>query len=243
MVTIQLEKSKSDDCWILTAPSAQHLSLPNLETSWFVPERLNSDLTLTGQAQGRGTTYFMQYQQQQLVLRHYRRGGLVGKVIQDSFLYTGMHNTRPYRELQLLEQLTQWGLPSPKPIGGRVTRKGLWWRGDLLSELIPNASDVHQVLRSRALSEFEWRHVGATIRRFHNKQVFHHDLNIHNIMLDSEGQAWLIDFDKCGIRSGEGWKQANLERLLRSLRKEKQQSGHYYFEEDVWRFLIEGYRG
>ena len=115
----------------------------------------DSTLTLTGQAQGRGTTYFMQYQQQHIVLRHYRRGGLIGRLVQDSFLFTGLTNTRPYRELQLLEQLAQWGLPSPKPIGGRVNKTGFVWRGDLLSELIPNAQDVHQILLARPLSDLE----------------------------------------------------------------------------------------
>ena len=33
-------------------------------------------------------------------------------------------------------------------------------------------------------------------------------------------KCWLIDFDKCGQKSGDSWKQGNLERLHRSFVKE-----------------------
>ena len=112
----------------------------------------------------------------------------------------------------------------------------------MITARIDGAQDVHNVLMQRSLSKLEWHHIGATIVRFHQHQVFHHDLNIHNIMLDAKGQAWLIDFDKCGIKSGNRWKQANLQRLLRSLQKEANNYSNYGFKHENWRSLIEGYR-
>jgi len=215
------------------------LSPPSLD--WFNVERLPNEFDIIGQATGRGTTWFLRYQCNDYVLRHYKRGGAVARVSEDSFIYLSLSRTRPVQELSLLVKLQRWHLPAPRPIAGLVTRNGLTWQGDLITAKIDGAEDVHNVLLQRPLNTMEWRHIGATIRRFHQRQVFHHDLNIHNIMLDSEGQAWLIDFDKCGIKRGNGWKRANLKRLLRSLEKESKKNSDYGFEERNWQSLLEGY--
>lgn len=100
---------------------------------------------------------------------------------------------------------------------------------------------MHDILSSRRPASSTWFEIGATIARFHQHQVYHHDLNIHNIMQDDTGKIWLIDFDKCAIKTGEGWKKQNLMRLLRSLRKEQQRVTDYQFEESDWQHLLEGY--
>jgi 3-deoxy-D-manno-octulosonic-acid transferase len=71
--------------------------------------------------------------------------------------------------------------------------------------------------------------------------VFHSDLNCHNLLLDADGRAWIVDFDKCGIRSGEDWKAQNLERLLRSLRKEQGRRPGFHWDETGWDVLLQAY--
>ena len=61
--------------------------------------------------------------------------------------------------------------------------------------------------------------LGLEVHQLHNEQVYPADLNCHNLMLDASGKPWIVDFDKCEFRAGEKWKQTNLERRLRSLRK------------------------
>lgn len=217
------------------------LSLPKPEIDWFNVEDLPAEIEVTGQATGRGTTWFLRHHNCDLVLRHYRRGGAIAKLSEDKFIYLGEGQTRPVQELNLLVKLQHWHLPAPQPIAGRVIRKGLIWQGDLITAKIESAEDTHNVLLQRSLTPMEWRHIGATIRRFHQRQVFHHDLNIHNIMLDTEGQAWLIDFDKCAIKRGRDWKKANLDRLLRSLQKESNQHPSYNYQPQDWHSLLEGY--
>ena len=51
---------------------------------------------ITGQATGRGTTYFFQHNKNEYVLRHYRRGGLIGKVLSDQYMYTGIEKCELY---------------------------------------------------------------------------------------------------------------------------------------------------
>jgi 3-deoxy-D-manno-octulosonic acid kinase len=50
--------------------------------------------------------------------------------------------------------------------------------------------------------------------------VDHADLNAHNILFDASGQGWMIDFDRSHLRiPATAWREANLQRLQRSLRK------------------------
>ena len=176
---------------------------------------------ITGQAQGRGITWFVQTAQGEAALRHYRRGGLLGKLIQDQYLFTGWDNTRSHRELMLLQHLQQQGVHVPQPLAARTVKCGLFYRADLITGKIPAAQDLVGILTTRTLSTAEYQRIGAEIALLHRAQVNHTDLNIHNILLDATGQVWIIDFDKCRQETGNDWQQGNLDRLLRSFRKEK----------------------
>jgi len=221
----------------------------------FSPEMLNSQYwqdkkAITGSAQGRGTTWFIQYnsldsksqKNQQWVLRHYYRGGLIGKIINDKYLFTGQKNTRAAQEYQLLNILQSLALPAPKPIAFRVTKKGLFYQADLLSSRIEHAQDLVAALSKGELTEEVWREIGKVIRRFHNAGIYHHDLNSHNILLDDKNQVWLIDFDRGEQRAvSSAWQQANIARLLRSFEKEKNSLSVFHWTKEHWNMLLEGY--
>lgn len=208
----------------------------------FVPEFWQLQNKITGQAKGRGTTIFVEHEGQQWVLRHYKRGGLVGKVLSDQYFFTGVERSRPFEEFQLLEYMRNQGLRVPTPVAARIHRWGLIYRGDLITLNIPNSRDLHHVLCNNPLSVEEWYKVGQALATMHNCQVYHHDANVRNIMMDSDNQIWLIDFDRCEQREGESWKQGNLDRLLRSLRKEKGKNPVFHWQESDWASCINGYR-
>lgn len=173
-----------------------------------------------GNAQGRGTTWFVQTETIEAALRHYRRGGLFGKLVEDSYLFSSWEKTRSYQEFQLLNTLIEAGVNVPRPIAARAIKNGVTYKADLLSEKIPNAKDLVSILIEKPLSEDMYRKVGLEIRKMHDAQVNHTDLNIHNILIDEQDKVWIIDFDKCYQQSGNAWKQGNLERLKRSFEKE-----------------------
>ena len=77
----------------------------------------------------------------------------------------------------------------------------------------------------------------------HKCQVHHHDANIRNIMMDDKRNIWLIDFDRCEKRTGESWKQSNVDRLLRSLHKEKTKNTIFHWSDEDWKYCLEGYNG
>ena len=107
--------------------------------------------------------------------------------------------------------------------------------------MIPGTRNVAQALVQAPLPPQAWRALGRAIGRLHERQVFHSDLNCHNLLLDQQDGAWIVDFDKCGIRAGEAWKAQNLERLLRSLRKEQGRLSPFHWDEARWADLTQGY--
>ncbi|XOV78841.1 MAG: 3-deoxy-D-manno-octulosonic acid kinase [Aestuariibacter sp.] len=196
---------------------------------------------LTGESKGRGTTYFFRYQHNEFVLRHYLRGGLIGRLLTDQYFFTGLENTRAWQEKNLLMHMNEAGLSTPVPAAARIQKMGLYYRADLITIRIPHARDIHHILMESALSDDVWHKIGKTIAHFHTYQIYHHDLNIHNIMLDESGKVWLIDFDKGCVKKGDDWKQQNLDRLHRSLEKELTLHEGYQYSHAGWQKLLEGY--
>ncbi|EKE83738.1 lipid IV(A) 3-deoxy-D-manno-octulosonic acid transferase [Idiomarina xiamenensis] len=217
----------------------------DVPSAFFRPAYWQQQKAIAGNATGRSTVWFIQQGDQGMLLRHYYRGGLVGKVNKDRFMREPVANSRAMREFSLLLKLRELGLPVPRPIAASMVRCGLMsYRADILVDVIPGAVDVYRLLRERALSEAQWQTLGQAIRQLHDKQVYHSDLNCHNLMLDDKERAWVVDFDKCDIREDGEWKQANLQRLLRSLRKEQQKHDDFNWQEQRdWAPLLQGYQG
>ena len=213
----------------------------------FISDMLNSEYwhakqAITGSAQGRGTTWFIASQNQHWVLRHYYRGGLIGKLIKDSYWFTQGEQTRAAKEYDLLNKMSQWQLPAPKGIAYRIQKRGLIYQADLLSSRIENAQDLVAILTEKSISDECWQHIGQTIKQFHKHGVYHHDLNAHNILLDVANKAWLIDFDRGELRKvSSQWQHANLQRLLRSFNKENNKLAVFHWCEENWQMLMRGY--
>jgi 3-deoxy-D-manno-octulosonic acid kinase len=222
----------------------------------FTPEMLSEHYwqknnNIVGSAQGRGTTWFVRYQhedknenkhQYQWVLKHYYRGGLIGKFNRDSYFYTGIKQTRAAKEFALLRAMAALGLPIPQPVAYRVIKKGLTYQADILTARIENAQDLVALLSQKALPEKTWQAIGRCIQSFHQQGIYHHDLNAHNVLLDENDKIWLIDFDQGEQRTpAKKWQQANIDRLLRSFHKEQKKIENFHWHTDCWQHLMEGY--
>ena len=219
----------------------------------FEPAHIQQKGWLQRIAQGRGETWFYRWQESdlELVLRHYRRGGFVGKFNPDLYWGLRVENSRPWREWRLLCQLAEWGLPAPVPAAVRFLNSPLFYRADLLTHQIRDVEPLGDVLQERELASERWAQLGVLIAQFHRRGVYHDDLNAQNILLGSE-RDYLIDFDKGELRSpcavarsanGKGWAGENLQRLKRSLHKIESRSEIFYFSASNWLSLLDGYRG
>ena len=132
----------------------QHLTLPQSQV-WFDEQLLTEDPRLCfepdfwqqqnaviGSAQGRGTTWFVRGEKADMALRHYRRGGLFGKLVADAYWFTGWQHTRSYQEFMLLQKLAQGGVNVPRPVAARAIKSGLTYQADILVEKVADAQDL-----------------------------------------------------------------------------------------------------
>jgi len=164
---------------------------------------------------GRQAAWFVALDDAQAVLRHYRRGGLMAKLGRRDYFWLGESRTRSFAEFRLMHALHTQGLPIPRPLAAAWWRTGMRYRAAILVERIVGARPLAALLNEPVESS-----VAEAVARLHGAGVWHADLNAHNILLDSVGQAWVIDFDR-GRGSGisDSARRANLARLRRSLGK------------------------
>ena len=197
---------------------------------------------IMGFAEGRGTTFFIQYADKDYVLRHYRRGGMIARVSLDQYVWTGLQRTRAWREWHLLARMQEMGLPVPQPVVVQVVRYGMMYSADIMTRRIPHAATLAEELGRHGLSGDTWQELGKMIRQFHRRGVWHADLNANNVLLNENKQIFLIDFDRGRLRQPScHWQQANLQRLKRSLLKLQVRADTFFFTESDWQALLDGY--
>jgi len=210
---------------------------------WFEGGYWSSRGEVVAKAGGRGGVLFVRHGDREWVLRHYRRGGLFGKIFDDRYLWRGREATRAFREWRLLHELHARSLPVPVPIATRFQRSGLWYRADLLTEALPAARTLADCMTGAVLPEDVWRKIGGVIARFHAAGVHHADLNAHNILLGAQAAVWILDFDRGRLRKRGAWENSVLARLHRSLAKIKAQRANVTFGNPEWAALRAGYEG
>ena len=191
---------------------------------------------------GRGGAVFIDAPFGRCVLRHYRRGGMVARIMGDRYLWTGAERTRGFAEFRLLAALRERNLPVPAPVAARYRRMGAHYRADLITRRIEDVETLAQLLGRQRLDAAVAARVGAAIARFHAEGAYHADLNAHNILLNDDS-AWLIDFDRGELRTpARDWQLANLARLKRSLIKlGAARDGEVGFERELWDPLMAAY--
>ncbi|MDI9246693.1 3-deoxy-D-manno-octulosonic acid kinase [Marinobacter sp. CHS3-4] len=209
------------------------------QQSWFDPEFWGANATPVAKG-GRGSAWFIRNERLGgLVLRHFCRGGLPGRFIKRAYLFLGADRVRSFAEFQLLDRLYRMGMPVPEPVAAGFNRRWLLlYRAQIIVGRIPDA---------RPLSEYTdqshssiWRSAGVCVRRFHDADVYHADLNCMNILVAD--QIYLIDFDRGELRSeGSGdWKASNVARLERSVAKFFAESDAQV-QSQLWHSFLKGY--
>jgi 3-deoxy-D-manno-octulosonic acid kinase len=192
---------------------------------------------------GRGQVVFIRDGSRHWVLRHYRRGGLIARWVDDSYLWTGEDHTRSFCEWRLLSLLHQEGFPVPVPVAARYIRSGLGYRADIITTEIPDARTLADRITGAALPPMVWKGLGTVIARLHHRGVHHVDLNAHNVLVGAGNDVHVIDFDRARVRESGAWQDAVLSRLKRSLEKIKRQRADVRFGDAEWQALRDGYRG
>ena len=209
----------------------------------FTPEGWLHAEAVTGELRsaGRGNTLFVGNVPRQFVLRHFIRGGLVGRVVDDSYLFVGEDRTRSFMEWRLLERLSSAQLRVPKPVAARYCRRGIAYTADIITVRLRDVQSLSRFIARRDPGNAFWHATGAAIREFHAAGVHHADMNAYNLQIDKAGQLWMLDFDKGALRAPGPWQQQSLRRLHRSLQKIKRLDPQTHFRKGSWEQLLKGY--
>ncbi|MFT4178082.1 MAG: 3-deoxy-D-manno-octulosonic acid kinase [Thermomonas sp.] len=188
------------------------------DPAWFNPKHWGEAAQPVSEG-GRGGAWFIDMGGGEAVLRHYLRGGWMAKFSREGHLWRGINRVRSFAEFRLLRELRAKKLPVPLPFAACYRREGLRYTASILLQRLPGV----RPLASLALEgDAPWEQTGELVARFHRAGLDHADLNAHNILFDAEGKGWMIDFDRSRLRiPATGWREANLKRLHRSLRKRR----------------------
>nr|WP_240503649.1 MULTISPECIES: 3-deoxy-D-manno-octulosonic acid kinase [Pseudoalteromonas] len=246
-VTLAATFSRINLSMKITTTNNHYLLTPDInkdtiDLNWFDAQFWQAKNAIVATKEGRSTAWFFEHHQKVNVLKHYWRGGLVGKLLSDQYLYTGLKNTRVYQEFALLCQLEKLGLPISKPVAAKISRTGLVYRGSLITEAVKGAQSLCERLRAEPANHLALKKVAQTVARFHQAGVYHADLNINNILFDECDEVYLIDFDRGELKTpSRTWQQANLSRLERSFNKEADKWPTFYFTQDDWLLLQQSY--
>ena len=188
------------------------------DPAWFSPGHWGDAAQPVSEG-GRGGAWFLQTGEGDAVLRHYLRGGWMASLSRDGHLWRGINRVRSFHEFRLLRALRAKKLPVPLPFAAWYRREGLHYQAAILMQRLPGVRSLAALARE---GEAPWEAAGELVARFHRAGLDHADLNAHNILFDGEGRGWMIDFDRSRLRiPATGWREANLQRLHRSLRKRR----------------------
>jgi len=190
----------------------QSVALPGLGAGWSV--RAPAEFVVVGEAApmdgafGRGGVV----RAGDLVLRPYRRGGLLRKVNPRFYATT----RRFARELSIHRALWEAGFPTVEPVGFAHRRAGAGFEGVFISRFAhgepwPRAWD----LKARTLED-----IARALRALDAWGLYAPDLNATNIFLAETGGVLCLDWDRAAFTPRAGkLLRAYRERLEASLRR------------------------
>ena len=203
---------------------------------------------------GRGTVYSIDAPfvgpdaRARWAVRHYRRGGALASYLDDRYLGGGP--TRPEREIRASVEARARGVPTPAVITGAWYRAGVFYRADLVTELVPGALSLADSLFSDEPSPDAVARLacsGRLVRDLAEKGILHADLNAMNIVLSSERSgpvAYVVDLDRASVAdTPRATLGASMRRRLeRSLGKLGEAMGRP-LSKDQWAALHAGFEG
>jgi hypothetical protein len=173
-----------------------------------------------------------------VVVRHNMRGGWIARISKDLFVLP----TRGFRELIASLRLRASGVSTPEVIA--YVSYPLNWvlrRSDVATREIPNGHDLSVVLEKVTDHDHRVMVLDAVVKLLKSLTqagAHHPDLNLKNVLLTA-GQgdgldAHVLDVDRVRFSSPGSplIAKANLDRLIRSLRKWRDREGLPYTAED-----------
>ncbi|MCF8111163.1 MAG: hypothetical protein K9J85_06705 [Desulfobacteraceae bacterium] len=135
-----------------------------------------------------------------VVIKPYFRGGLLARLNKRTYL--GIGKARSRAEFEMLQLVRRQGINAPEPVAYAV-KGGLLYRAWLVTKQIPGAVSLSELsFTDPEKAEKVLPAVSEQIGKMIRLGIYHVDLHPGNVLVDTGGRAFLIDFDKAGSWSG-----------------------------------------
>ena len=156
-----------------------------------------------------------------VVVKHYKRGGLWGRLVRRRYLKWGKSRSR--LEFELLLKARDLGINVPEPLL-YAHRGRLIYRAWLVTREIKQPQSLARLSLN---DEKRTRQVMASvidqISRLIDHGIWHVDLHPGNVVIDQNGRVFLLDFDKGSLYQGNKMKLRDryINRWQRAVSKHK----------------------
>ncbi len=136
-----------------------------------------------------------------VVIKHYRRGGVLGRMVSHRYLRLGA--TRCENEFQMLLRVRAMGVSAPEPI--LFAYKGsVLYKAWLVTREVERSQSLFHLAQEGAVKGgldpvAITEKVAELVTRLIINGVKHVDLHPGNVLIDEQGDVFLIDFDKAQI--------------------------------------------
>jgi 3-deoxy-D-manno-octulosonic acid kinase len=142
-----------------------------------------------------------------VVIKHYRRGGLMRYFIKHRYLMFG--KTRAQREFELLGLVETLGINVPQPIV-YAHRGRLFYRTWLVTRQIHQSMSLARLsLQDQKKAGLAMQSVIEQISSLVQNHILHVDLHPGNVVVDRAGKVYLLDFDRGRVYYGNRQKLRN----------------------------------
>ena len=135
-----------------------------------------------------------------VVLKYYRRGGLMRHIIKHRYLKLG--KTRSQHEFELLQTVSNLGLNVPQPIAfahhGRLLYRAWLITREIYQPLSLARLSLQDENKARKAMESVIEQISILIQN----NILHVDLHPGNVVVDQKDRVFLLDFDKGKVYKG-----------------------------------------
>ncbi len=135
-----------------------------------------------------------------VILKTYRRGGFLKLLLETKYLRLGQSRSRS--EYKILQRVRQLGINAPEPVA-YIEEGEMWYRAWLITKEIPSQESFirlsdHNMERAIKVGHQVAKQIGLLI----SNRIHHVDLHPGNIVVASDDQVYIVDFDKAHDYTG-----------------------------------------
>lgn len=135
-----------------------------------------------------------------VVVKQYRRGGLLGRLIVRHYLRMGV--VRAEHEYRLLRRVRELGVRAPEPLV--FASKGLFfYQNWLITREIPDSKSLAELSLNQEHDVIQLtQRVVEPVLKLIAHRICHVDLHPGNVLVGIKGEPYLLDFDKAHYYKG-----------------------------------------